>query len=181
MIDAAELESAYDAAFAAHAPRGLRVRPEAATDEAFLRELFLSTYPLRDVLPAPLLAQQADLRIAAFRDGVPGAMRRIVEDAGGPVGRIVVDWNAPEGSLCVDIAVRPAAGGRGLGTALLRAWIDVAAGRGLGCTLTVEPDNPARALYARLGFQEAPDSMGAALIAMARPAFLPAAAGDRPK
>lgn len=169
MIDPAELAQAFDAAFGGGAPIGLRLRPEADDDAAFLRALFLATYPLRDVLPSPLLAQQADFKLAAFRRGFPGAMRRIVVSQGAPVGRIIIDWDHPAGSQCADIAVLPSEGRRGLGTALLRAWIEVAAQHGLGCALTVEPGNPARRLYVRLGFQETPGSVGAPGIAMSRP------------
>jgi ribosomal protein S18 acetylase RimI-like enzyme len=160
MIDPAEASRAFDTAFAAHAPAGLGVRAEPDADAAFLRELFLASYPLRDILPPPVLAQQIALRLATFRRGFPDAMRRIVVGPSGPLGRIIVDWRHPAGPHCADIAVMPADGRRGAGTAMLRAWIDVAEAHGLACTLTVAPDNPARALYARLGFEETPDEQG---------------------
>lgn len=169
MIEPLEAARAFDAAFATRAPAGLEVRPEADADAAFLRELFLASYPLRDVLPEPVLTQQIGLRLAAFRDSFPGAMRRIVVGPDGPIGRIIIDWAHEAQSHCVDIAVRPADGGRGVGTALLRAWIDVAAARGLTCTLTVAADNPARALYAKLGFQPALDYADGPGIVMSRP------------
>jgi ribosomal protein S18 acetylase RimI-like enzyme len=169
MIDPVEAAVQFDAAFDAHPLDGLRVRPENDEDAAFLRTLFIASFPLRDLLAEPVLTQQIELRLAAFRDGFAGAMRRIVVGQDGPVGRIIVDWRHSAGALCVDIAVRPADGGRGVGTALLRAWIDVAEAHGLACTLTVAPDNPARALYARLGFRETPSEPGAFSIAMTRP------------
>jgi ribosomal protein S18 acetylase RimI-like enzyme len=168
MIDLAEAGRAFDAAFRERAPPSLTVRPEEAGDEAFLRALFLATFTLRDVLPAPMVAQQADFQFAAFRNNFPDAMRRIVLDAGTPIGRLIVDWSG-ETSHCVDIAVHPDQGGRGVGTALLRAWIDTAAERGHACTLEVSPDNPARALYARLGFQEEAGELASASIEMKRP------------
>ncbi|HEX3918876.1 MAG TPA: GNAT family N-acetyltransferase [Caulobacteraceae bacterium] len=169
MIDPADAARAFDAAFAGRAPGGLRVRPETGDDETFLRELFLATYALRDVLPEPLLTQQADFQLAAFRHGSADAMRRIVVGPGAPVGRIIIDWNHPGGTHCIDIAIRPSEGGRGVGTALLRSWMDVAAGHGLACSLAVAPDNPARALYARLGFRETTDNSGSASLTMLRP------------
>jgi ribosomal protein S18 acetylase RimI-like enzyme len=172
MIDPAEASRQFDAAFVARAPAGLFVRPESDDDAAFLRELFLASYPLRDLLPEPVLTQQVELRLATFRQGFAEAMRRIVVGPDGPIGRIIVDWGHPAGPHCADIAVRPADGGRGVGTALLRAWIDVAEPYGLACSLTVATDNPARGLYARLGFQEQPGEPGLPGelgVAMARP------------
>ncbi len=160
MIDPAEASAQFDAAFAARAPAGLAVRPETDDDAAFLRELFLASYPLRDVLPEPVLGQQVALRLDTFRRGFPGAMRRIAVGPDGPVGRIIVDWGHAAGPHCVDIAVMPAHGRRGVATAMLQAWIDVAEAHARPCTLTVATDNPARALYARLGFEETPDETG---------------------
>jgi ribosomal protein S18 acetylase RimI-like enzyme len=159
VIDPTEAASAFDVAFSARGPAGYLVRPERDDDEGFLRALFLASFPLRDMLPAPMLAQQADFQFAAFRNNYPGAMRRIVADAEAPVGRIVIDWSG-QTSHCVDVAVHPRHGGRGIGTALLQAWIDASARQGLACTLLVAPDNPARALYARLGFRETPGEPG---------------------
>lgn len=172
MIDAAEASRAFDVAFAANAPPGLAVRPETDADVGFLRELFLASYPLRDLLPEPLLGQQVQLRLDTFRRGFPGAMRRIVVGPDGPVGRLVIEWDHAAGPYCADIAVAPAEGRRGVGTALLKAWIEVAEAHRLACTLTVAADNPARALYARLGFVETgpePSVPGEVGVGMARP------------
>jgi ribosomal protein S18 acetylase RimI-like enzyme len=53
----------------------------------------------------------------------------------------------------MDIALVPEVRGRGIGTALIRALIEDAAGRGAIVTLNVEPFNPACRLYERLGFR----------------------------
>jgi ribosomal protein S18 acetylase RimI-like enzyme len=53
----------------------------------------------------------------------------------------------------LSIAVEPASRGAGVGTALLRALVDLAREeRYEALSLSVEPDNPARSLYERLGF-----------------------------
>ena len=168
MFDAAEAARDFDAAFQSRAPAGLRIRAEEGADEGFLRELFIAGWPLRDALPEPLRTHQIDLHLAAFgRSLADDVMRRIVVDAAAtPVGRLIIDWRNAAGSYCADIAVLPQQGGRGIGTALLSAWIDVAAAHGLACALTVTPDNPARALYARLGFLEQPDDLVSASIEM---------------
>ena len=169
MIDQAQGGWAFDAAFQSRAP-DLSVRPETSDDAPFLRELFLAGYNLRDALPAAVLDQQADLRLAAFRENYRDAMRRIVVGPAGAIGRFIVDWESDGGTFAADLAVLPAYGRRGVGTALLRAWIDVAEAHGLACALVTEADNPARALYARLGFVETPDEdIDWPSIAMSRP------------
>jgi ribosomal protein S18 acetylase RimI-like enzyme len=56
----------------------------------------------------------------------------------------------------VVLAVRPAARGGGIGTALLRAAIAEAASRGVALWLDVRETNPAQQLYQRLGFRRVP-------------------------
>lgn len=61
-----------------------------------------------------------------------------------------VDSATPE----VSIAVDPGARGRGVGEALLRELLRTARTRGVDAvSLSVEPSNPARRLYERLGFE----------------------------
>lgn len=52
-----------------------------------------------------------------------------------------------------DIEILPAFQGRGLGTAVVKAVLDYAEGRGKDTALEVLTLNPARRLYQRLGFQ----------------------------
>jgi GNAT superfamily N-acetyltransferase len=169
MIDGTAAAAVFDAILAARSP-WLAVRPEAAADSAFLRALFLAANPLAGLLPPVLLEQQADIRLASFRDNYPQAMRRIFEVDASPIGRFIVDWTAPEGSLGVDLAVRPEYRRRGVASAALEAWNAVADTHGLACALTVLPENPARQLYARLGFVEAPHHESDAGVRMFRPA-----------
>ena len=99
---------------------------------------------------------------------IPRAMRRIFEAGSTPIGRVIIDWSAPEGSLCVDLAVAPAHRRRGVAGAALEAWKAAADARGLRCALTVLADLPARALYARHGFVEAPGQEGEVGVRMIR-------------
>jgi GNAT superfamily N-acetyltransferase len=169
MIDGTAAAAAFDAILAARSP-WLAVRPEVTADSPFLRALFLAANPLAGLLPPVLLEQQADIRLASFRDNYPQAMRRIFEVDASPIGRFIVDWTAPEGSLGVDLAVRAEYRRRGVASAALEAWKAVADTHGLACALTVLPDNPARQLYARLGFVEAPHRESDAGVRMFRPA-----------
>jgi ribosomal protein S18 acetylase RimI-like enzyme len=169
MIDGLAAAAAFDAILAARSPWML-VRPEATADAPFLRALFLEANPLAGLLPQVMLEQQADIHLANFRDNYPQVMRRIFEVETSPIGRILVDWTEPEASLCVDIAVKPEYRRRGVASAALEAWKAIADTRGLACELTVLPDNPARRLYARLGFIEAPYRESDAGVRMFRPA-----------
>ncbi|HEX6939117.1 MAG TPA: GNAT family N-acetyltransferase, partial [Longimicrobiales bacterium] len=56
-----------------------------------------------------------------------------------------------------DIALLPEHRGRGIGTALLEALIAEADAAGKPVSIHVEQYNPARRLYARLGFREVED------------------------
>ena len=85
----------------------------------------------------------------------PEAMRRIVSAGPRPIGRIVVDWTQEGVSHGVDIAVDPDHRASGAGLHMLRAWLGAADRLGTPCRLTVRADNPARRIYARLGFATA--------------------------
>ena len=165
----------FDAALRARAPAH-GVRPEAADDHPFLAKLFAAVSPMRDQLPARLLSQQAEAADAHFQSAFPNAMRRILTRDQAPVGRIVVDWTQTDHVVGVDIAVLPAA--RGAGLALLRAWLATADALERSCRLTVVSANPARAVYARLGFREVEIAPDSPLVAMIRP-FRPVRSSTR--
>ena len=62
----------------------------------------------------------------------------------------------------LSIGVRPAARRAGVGTALLRALVQLARDEGhAAVSLSVEPDNPARSLYERVGFRRVGGEGGA--------------------
>lgn len=70
---------------------------------------------------------------------------------GEPAGRLYVD--RPPGELRVmDVALLPEFRGRGVGTELLRRVLAEGAATARPVTIHVERLNPARRLYARLGF-----------------------------
>ena len=75
----------------------------------------------------------------------------MIEQDGVPVGRLFVDVTTKEVRL-MDIALLPAARGRGIGTALLQRLLTFADGIALPVTLHVESFNPARRMYERVGF-----------------------------
>lgn len=105
------------------------------------------------LLGEAMVRDQFDLRERAYRGAHPAAMRVIAEETGGgPVGRFIVDWSAEDGAHGVDLAVHPAHRRGGAGLHLLRAWVATADRQDRAASLEVMPDNPARAIYQRLGF-----------------------------
>ena len=77
---------------------------------------------------------------------------RLVLVDGQPVGVLTVKDRGPERHLTW-VAVLPALQGQGLGTALVRLAQQEAAAAGRPLSLHVQPANPARRLYERLGFE----------------------------
>ncbi len=141
------------------------VRPAGPADGAFLAEMLVAAAfwrpdgPIGDV--QSVLAQP---QLAHYITGWPrpGDIGMVAED-GAPVGaawlRLLpeedpgygfVDEETPE----LSIGVVPTQRGRGIGSLLLEALIEAARDqRYQALSLSVEPDNPARRLYERHGFQ----------------------------
>jgi ribosomal protein S18 acetylase RimI-like enzyme len=103
-----------------------------------------------------------DASLARYHDGWgrEGDLVVIADDAGRAIGaaycRLMrgygyIDDDTPE----VTIGVRSSYRGRGVGGQLLDALADLARGHGFQrLSLSVEPDNPARALYRRAGYRQ---------------------------
>ena len=135
------------------------LRSATAADHDVLVDVFLHTRAawlvelgLPDAQVQLMLGQQYE----AYRrqlDGLADATDDVVELDGAPAGRLVVDRTGGRLHL-VEIGLRPQARGRGVGTALLDALIVESTATGTTLTLRVEPENPARRLYARLGFTQ---------------------------
>ncbi|UYO52164.1 GNAT family N-acetyltransferase [Rhodopseudomonas palustris] len=162
---------------------GLTIRPARAEDDAFCRSLSDATLraawvgiDMPDELQSALLVQQFEAQRIGYRQRFPSAEYFIIAEREIAVGRLVVaddvssdglhdqsepDAGATVGSAelalrLVDIALLPAAQGRGIGreviASLARAALSVGAQR---LTLSVQPSNDrARSLYLRLGFVE---------------------------
>jgi ribosomal protein S18 acetylase RimI-like enzyme len=147
---------------------GVTLRPEGPGDRAFLRALYGSVRePGDDAVWAAFVEQQFDLQSRHYRTSYPNAEFWIVEESGNPIGRIYLCERETEIRV-LDIALLPHARGRGIGSALLRGVLAgaVASGRSVG--LHVEAANPARRLYARLGFRDV-DATGPSIFMECRP------------
>lgn len=97
------------------------------------------------------LRSQFQLQQMHYRTHYPNARFDVIGMDGVPVGRLYVAPMEHEIRL-MDIALLPQWRGRGIGGALIRNIMSEASRAGRYLSLHVEPDNPARRLYARLGF-----------------------------
>jgi len=113
-------------------------------------------------MQAAFLEQQHRMQHLHFRGAWPDAEWLLIERGGAPIGRLYLAEQDGH-LLIVDISLLPEARGAGLGTAILK---DVLAGEARPVELTVEPFNPARRLYDRLGFEAVEES--AAYVRMIR-------------
>jgi GNAT superfamily N-acetyltransferase len=141
----------------------LHLQPVRDGDEAFLFEVFAATRApalsaaglegtaLRQLLTLQFRAQQTQYRAAypdaewalVLLDGVPAGYRCVAR--------------RDEAIVLVDVALLPGHTGRGMGGRLLRGLLDEADAAGLPVLAHVDKTNPARRLYARLGFETVAD------------------------
>lgn len=141
--------------------RGVVLRVREPEDAAFLKTVYMA-YRWEELDPtgwpdttkAAFLSDQYRMQTAHYDQHYPDAAYCVVEENGQKVGRLYVLFSA--GDLRVmDIALMPEARGRGLGGALLDAVLRQAGALGADkVSIHVEQNNPARRLYARLGFTE---------------------------
>ena len=107
-----------------------------------------------DETKTAFLDQQFGFQHRHYVAAYEGAEFYIIEHRAEPIGRFYVD-RVTRDRLVVEISLLPEWRGRGIGAALLTALQDeVTAGRADRVCLHVANGNPARALYARLGFVE---------------------------
>lgn len=144
-------------------PAGLALRPAGDGDRETLFRIYASTREQElAVVDWPAEARQSFLRQQFeaqdhhYRQHYHHTRFDLVLLDGEPVGRLYVARWAAEIRI-VDIALLPEARGRGLGATLLASLLAEADAAGLPVTIHVERENPARRLYARLGFRLAED------------------------
>ena len=137
----------------------LTLRPARPEDEPFLRALYATTRAAElTLVPWPEEQKQAfvAMQFAAqdrhYRARHPTARFDVVEAEGAPIGRLYVD-RSPHEIRVLDVTLAPPWRGAGIGRALLAALLAEARAAGCAVRLHVEPANPARRLYERLGFR----------------------------
>lgn len=142
---------------------GIALRPISDSDLQFLTALYASTreeelrpVPWPDAVKASFLASQFALQYDHYVKHYPSARYQIVEHEGERIGRLY--WARLGSDLRImDIAILPAWRGRGIGSQLLRALFRLADAEGRSVSIHVEHNNPALALYQRLGFELSED------------------------
>lgn len=142
-----------------HFDNGISIRPARASDQPFIASLFRSTRDDLQMLNAEqgfidaLIDQQHEAQMQGYGDQFPNAMYFIVEKINEPIGRVTIDFGSNEVRI-VDLALIPAARGKGFGSSILRGIQQAAGVTGAPVTLSVQANNiGAQQLYARLGFQ----------------------------
>ncbi len=134
------------------------LRPVRTEDEGFLFDLYAGTRAGELALVSwdaaqqdAFLRMQFDVQRRSYAMQFPDADHRIIWLDDEPIGRLLVN-RADDGILLVDVALRPEWRNVGIGTVLIRSLQREAARAGKPVRLHVEPLNPARRLYERLGF-----------------------------
>lgn len=153
MKNYSESDDRFIAEFISQCP-SFGLRAECAGDADFLTVLFIACSPLSATLPPEMVEYQARFQRIGLETNYPSASRFIILSGEKPVARIILDWDADGATLGVDIAVLPSEQGNSIATKLIRAWIKESTRLKRDVTFHVLADNPACALYKRLGFVE---------------------------
>lgn len=137
----------------------IALRPIAPEDLGFLRSVYASTRT-EELAPVPwteaqkraFLDHQFDAQHQHYQTHYTGASFDVILHEGRPCGRLYVARWLREIRI-IDIALLPESRGRGIGGELLREILGEADRSGRSVTIHVERNNPALALYERLGFR----------------------------
>ena len=136
---------------------GIDLRPAGEGDRALVATLYATTRAeeLRqvdwsDAQKRVFTDWQSQQQEAHYGLHYPAAERLLVEK-GEPIGRIYVDTTSAEVRL-MEVTLLPAWRNQGIGTRLTRLLLEYADRLRLPASLHVEPFNPAKRMYQRMGF-----------------------------
>ena len=138
---------------------GISYRQFTEEDMPFVAELYASTrrdevamtgWPTE--MQEAFLNQQHEAQHSHYSLHFADAEWLIIEREGEAIGRLYLR-DVPDDLHIIDISLIPENRGKGIGGAIMQDILDQARGRGKGVSIHVERNNPARSLYARLGFE----------------------------
>lgn len=136
----------------------LAFRPINDKDKPFLAEVYASTrweelapVPWTDEQKKEFLQFQFDAQHTHYMEHFPDAEYNIILLKKNKIGRLYLDRRADEIRI-VDIALLPKYRNKGIGSRLLQDVLNEAREKALLVRIHVEQNNPAMALYQRLGF-----------------------------
>lgn len=137
----------------------VRLRPVVETDRETLYRCYASTraeelsvVDWTEAQKEQFLRMQFHAQSVHYEKYYPNATFQVILVDDEPAGRLYVDRWAKEIRI-VDITLLPPFRGRGVGSALLQALIGESTAAGKPLSIHVEKQNPAMALYFRLGFR----------------------------
>jgi len=142
---------------------GVSYRTFADEDLPFVAELYASTrreevaatgWPAE--IQEAFLAQQHDAQHRHYAFHFADAEWLIVERGGEAIGRLYLR-DLSDNLHIIDISLLPHSRQKGIGAAIMQDVLDHARSLGKGLSIHVEKNNPARSLYARLGFEMVED------------------------
>lgn len=141
----------------------MKLRPRRDDDLGFLAHLYASTRIDEMALidwsaeeKDAFLAMQFEAQTRHYDEHYADAEFLVIERDGLPIGRLYLQRREDEIRI-VDIALLPEHRRSGIGGRLLHGVLDEAAETGKEVRIHVERNNPALALYRRLGFREIDD------------------------
>lgn len=133
-------------------------------DREFLKALYASTrvdevaatgWPAAQ--QQAFLAQQFDCQHRYYQEHYADAQLLLLLRSGQAIGRLY--WrDTPSAATLIDVSLLPEWRGKGIGNSLMQCVVEHADAQGLPISLHVEPDNPARRLYGRWGFEAEADN-----------------------
>ena len=153
--------SSLNAAFAAtHPDLALQLRGEtpedldfAASLYAYTREAEMNVLRWSNAEKSAFCRMQFNAQHSHYVAHYPGMQLLIIERGGSRVGRLYIE-QTPAALLLMEITLSPEQRGAGIGTAIATTMLQHARANALPMHLHVEPMNPAKRLYERLGFRD---------------------------
>jgi ribosomal protein S18 acetylase RimI-like enzyme len=139
------------------------LRPATEADLPFLLAVYASTRTAElavtgwdDATKDAFLRQQFEAQHRHYQEHYRDTSFDVILAGGVPAGRLyVARW--PQELRIVEVALLPAFRGQGIGSGLLRELLEEGAQTGRRVSVHVEKQNPAKALYERLGFRVVAD------------------------